>query len=148
MLLSESGLVSLSRLPFLFLVVPIAEITVFLLVGRQIGVLATVLLVVATAIAGSTLLRIQGLGTLSRIRQAMAEGRTPGRDLVHGAMIVLAGFLLLTPGFITDTLGLVLFIPAVRERVFAFIRARITIVPVSPAHEQAIDLDSRDWRRD
>ncbi len=148
MLLSESGLVSLSRLPFLFLVVPIAEITVFLLVGRQIGVLATVLLVVATAIAGSTLLRIQGLGTLSRIRQAMAEGRTPGRDLVHGAMIVLAGFLLLTPGFITDTLGLVLFIPAVRERVFAFIRARITIVPVSPAREQAIDLDSRDWRRD
>lgn len=148
MLLSESGLVSLSRLPFLFLVVPIAEITVFLLVGRQIGVLATVLLVVATAIAGSTLLRIQGLGTLSRIRQAMAEGRTPGRDLVHGAMIVLAGFLLLTPGFITDTLGLILFIPAVRERVFAFIRARITIVPVSPAREQAIDLDSRDWRRD
>ncbi len=148
MLLSESGLVSLSRLPFLFLVVPIAEITVFLLVGRQIGVLATVLLVVATAIAGSTLLRIQGLGTLSRIRQAMAEGRTPGRDLVHGAMIVLAGFLLLTPGFITDTLGLVLFIPAVRERVFAFIRARITIVPVSPAREQAIDLDSRDWHRD
>ncbi|MFZ1679617.1 MAG: FxsA family protein [Rhizobiaceae bacterium] len=141
-------MVSLSRLPFLFLVVPIAEITVFLLVGRQIGVLATVLLVVATAIAGSTLLRIQGLGTLSRIRQAMAEGRTPGKDLVHGAMIVLAGFLLLTPGFITDTLGLILFIPAVRERVFAFIRARVTIVPVSPAREHAIDLDSQDWRRD
>lgn len=140
----------LSFLPFLFLVIPLSEIAVFVAVGSRIGALPTIALVILTAVIGSTLLRYQGLGTLARVQAALREGRTPGRDLVHGAMILLAGFLLLTPGFITDTLGFLLFIPAVRETVFAAIRKRIAFIDIGmpgPARrESTLDLDADDWR--
>lgn len=141
----------LSFLPFLFLVVPLSEIAVFVLVGSRIGVLPTIGLVVLTAVVGSALLRHQGLGTLARVQEALREGRAPGRDLVHGVMILLAGFLLLTPGFITDTLGLLLFVPAIRERVFAFLRARVAFVDLAAPRRETgrtstIDLDAEDWR--
>ncbi|MBK8456189.1 MAG: membrane protein FxsA [Phyllobacteriaceae bacterium] len=144
-----------SFLPFLFLVVPVSEIAVFVLIGSQIGVLATIALVILTAIAGSTLLRLQGFGALARVQAALAEGRMPGKELVHGVMILLAGFLLLTPGFITDTLGLLLFIPAVREAAFAFLRKRIEVVDLMrPSdrgrgdRESTIDLSRDDWSDD
>ena len=145
----------LSFLPFLFLVVPVSEIAVFVLIGSQIGVLATIALVILTAIAGSTLLRLQGFGALARVRAALAEGRMPGKELVHGVMILLAGFLLLTPGFITDTLGLLLFIPAVREAAFAFLRKRIEVVDLMRPSDRGrgdrqstIDLGRDDWSDD
>lgn len=112
-------------LPFILLAVPLAEIATFVLVGSKIGVLPTIGLVIVTAIAGATLLRVQGLGTLARIRAQMDRGEMPGRDLVHGLMIMVAGVLLLMPGFITDTLGLLLFIPAIRDRVWRLMRDRI-----------------------
>jgi UPF0716 protein FxsA len=118
----------LSILPFLFLAVPVMEITVFILVGSQIGVLPTILLVLLTAAAGATLLRIQGFGVLSRIRAQMDAGMLPGRELGNGAMILAAGVLLLTPGFVTDTIGLLLFVPQVRDRIWRFISSRVTVV--------------------
>lgn len=152
---TESKRVKISFLPFLFLVIPVSEIAVFVLVGSKIGVLPTVALVIATAIAGSTLLRIQGLGALTRVQAALAEGRAPGKELVHGVMILLAGFLLLTPGFITDTLGLLMFIPAVRESAFAFLRKRINIVDLAgplggkPGRSgPTIDLGRDEWNDD
>lgn len=143
----------LSFLPFLFLAVPLSEIAVFVLVGSRIGVGWTIALVITTAVIGTTLLRHQGLGTLARVQNAMREGRVPGNDLVHGVMILLAGFLLLTPGFITDTLGFLLFIPPLRESLFAFLKRHVVFVDLSGGEQgrsgggrKTIDLEPRDWR--
>lgn len=144
----------LSLLPFFLLVIPLAEIATFVVVGSKIGVLATIALVLATAITGVTLLRIQGLGTLSRIRTQMDRGEMPNRELVHGLMIMVAGVLLLTPGFITDTLGFLLFVPAIRDRAWRFLRQRIlftvqtqTFRGGAPRRDggRTIDLDADDF---
>jgi len=118
----------LRMLPFLFLIVPVLEITVFIMVGSRIGVLPTILLVLATAVAGATLLRVQGFGVLARIRMQMEAGGLPGRELGNGAMILAAGLLLLTPGFVTDTIGLLLFVPAVRDRIWQLLASRVSVV--------------------
>lgn len=114
-------------IPFLFLAVPLSEIAVFVMVGSQIGVLPTIGLVLLTAITGTILLRFQGFAIVSRIRAEMEAGRMPGRDLASGFMVLAAGILLLTPGFLTDTLGLLLFIPPVRDAIWSFLAARIVV---------------------
>ena len=86
-----------SLIPLALIVIPIAEIAAFIVIGDAIGVLPTLALVLVTAIIGSALLRWQGIGILNRIRMETDAGRIPGRDLVHGAMILVAGVLLLTP---------------------------------------------------
>lgn len=146
----------LSFIPFLFLVVPLTEIAVFVLVGGQIGVLATIGLVIATAVLGTILLRIQGFGVMERIRRSVDAGEVPGRELVHGVMILVAGVLLLTPGFVTDTLGFLLFVPAIRDRGWSFLRERIVVVAGSattgPRHARpggrSIDLDADEYTRE
>src|SRR4051812_26878380 len=80
---------------------PLLEIVAFVVVGSKIGVLWTIALVISSSIAGSVLLRIQGFGALNRIRTEMAAGRNPGRELAHGFMIIVAGILLVIPGFVT-----------------------------------------------
>jgi UPF0716 protein FxsA len=152
------GLVKL--LPFALLIVPLAEIGMFILVGGLIGVLPTIALVLLTAVTGATLLRIHGLKQLEAIRAQVAEGRLPGRDIAHGAMMLVAGVLLLTPGFITDTLGFLLFVPLVRDAVYRFLAARIRIVTPqamggnggearpSARGERTIDLEEDEWRAD
>ena len=117
-----------SIVPFLLLAIPLGEIAMFVVVGSQIGVLPTLALVLITAVTGSILLRIQGFGVVRRIQETMNEGGVPGRDLVHGMMIMVAGVLLLTPGFITDTLGFLLFIPAIRDIGWKFLRSRIVVM--------------------
>lgn len=149
-----------SLIPFFLLAIPLAEIATFVVVGGQIGVWATLGLVLVTAIAGSILLRIQGFGLVHRIQKTMNAGGVPGRDLVHGVMILVAGVLLLTPGFITDTLGFLLFIPPLRDAGWAFLRSRIVVVgPGGPDRgrrpddaagprgrgPQTIDLSSDDY---
>ncbi|MCR4265672.1 FxsA family protein [Nitratireductor sp. ZSWI3] len=148
-----------SLIPFLLLAIPLAEIAMFVIVGSQIGVFPTLALVLATAVAGSILLRIQGFGVVRRIEETMNAGGAPGRDLVHGVMILVAGVLLLTPGFITDTLGFLLFIPALRDAGWRFLRNRVVILgsaagagrPHEPAYRrdagpQTIDLSSEDYQ--
>ena len=145
----------LSLLPFVLLVVPLSEIATFVVVGGKIGVLATIALVLVTAVTGATLLRIQGLGTLARIRAQTDRGEMPGRDLVHGVMIMVAGLLLLTPGFITDTLGFLLFVPAIRDRAWHFLRERVFVTVQAQTFRGAarsedrrtIDLDDDDFSR-
>jgi len=118
----------LSPFALIILALPILEIAVFILVGGQIGVLPTIGLVVLASIAGGILLRIQGFGALRRIQRDMEEQRDPGREIAHGAMIMLAGFLLLIPGFVTDIVGLLLFIPFVRDVAWRFLRTRMTVI--------------------
>ena len=85
--------VRFSIIPFLLLGIPLAEIAVFVIVGQQIGLFPTLGLVIGTAVLGSILLRVQGFGVLSRMQRELAERRLPGRELVHGVMILLAGLL-------------------------------------------------------
>lgn len=133
---------------------PILEIAAFVMVGSEIGVLRTIALVLLSGIAGSILLRIQGFGALKRIRIEMEAGRDPGRELAHGAMIMLAGILLLLPGFVTDLLGLLLFIPPVREFAWRFLKRRMVVVSsfrgrsgFRPGRDKTIDLDEEDFHR-
>lgn len=113
--------------------IPLLEIAVFILVGGQIGVAATLLLTLLTAMAGAILLRRQGLATLGRIRAELASDRIPARQLADGAMIAAAGLLLLTPGFVTDTVGLTLFLPAVRDLIWREAAKRVKVRVVRPA---------------
>ena len=76
---------------------------------------------------GAILLRIQGFGVLTRIRDEIEAGRDPGRELAHGVMIMLAGILLLIPGFVTDIIGLLLFIPPVRDLAWRFLKDRVIV---------------------
>ena len=148
---------SLTLIPFLFLAVPLTEIAVFVLVGSKIGVLPTIGLVVLTAIAGSILLRWQGFNALARIQKELAGHKVPGREMVQGVMILLAGFLLLTPGFVTDTLGLLLFIPPVRDAVWRFLSSRVNVETFETgfAHRGAgrpepgvVDLEEDEYQRE
>lgn len=117
-----------SLVPFLLLAVPIAEIAVFIAVGGQIGILWTFALILLTAVLGSILLRIQGFQIINRLREETNAGRIPGRELGDGAMILVAGVLLLTPGFVTDTLGFLLFFPPFRAVIWKFLSSRIRII--------------------
>ncbi len=95
----------------IFVVVTLAEIYVLVSVGQAIGGLSTVLLVVITAFIGSSLLRQQGWSTMAKAQQSMSEGRTPAMEMMEGVVILVSGILLLTPGFLTDVLGLLGLMP-------------------------------------
>lgn len=130
--------------------VPLLEIAVFILVGGQIGVAATLLLTLLTAMAGVLLLRRQGLAILGRIRAELAANRVPARQLADGAMIAAAGLLLLTPGFVTDIMGLMLFLPAFRETIWREAAKRVEVRVVRPAEAarkpgRVVELDESEF---
>lgn len=104
----------LGVLALLFLVVPFAELFVLLQVGRVIGALETIGLLVLVSIAGAWLVKREGIGVLRRAEERLRQGGVPGRELVDGVMILFAGALLLTPGFLTDIVGILLLLPPVR----------------------------------
>lgn len=98
----------------LFVAVPIVEIALFIQVGGWLGLWPTLGIVVLTAIAGSLLLRTQGIQTVARLRSSVAQGENPLNPIAHGALILVAAVMLLTPGFFTDAVGLSLLLPPVR----------------------------------
>ena len=100
----------------LFVGVPILEIALFIQVGGWLGLWPTLAIVVCTALAGTLLLRTQGVQTLGRLQSSVSEGKNPMDPIAHGALILVAAVLLLTPGFFTDALGLSLLIPPVRQQ--------------------------------
>jgi UPF0716 protein FxsA len=114
-------------IPLFLLALPFLEIAGFVIVGRQVGVFYTLALVVASGVLGAMLLRIQGFGVMSRVRNELDAGQDPSRQLAHGAMILLAGVLLLIPGFITDIIGLLLFLPPVRDLAWRFLKNRVVV---------------------
>jgi UPF0716 protein FxsA len=101
-------------LVFVFIVVPIAELYVLLQVGQAIGVLPTIALLILDSVLGSWLMRSQGRAAWLRFNRALAEGRVPGREVIDGVLIIFGGALLVTPGFLTDILGLILLLPPTR----------------------------------
>ncbi|MBW6424550.1 membrane protein FxsA [Rhizobium sp. XQZ8] len=122
-----------SIVPLFLLLWPLAEIAGFVLVGKVIGVWATLALVIGTALLGALLMRRQGMRLLRRVSAESRRGRAPGQALVHGAMVVVAGILLLLPGFLTDILGFALLIPAVRSFIWAQIGRRIVVTRTGAA---------------
>ena len=112
---------------FLLLVaVPIIEIALFIQVGGWLGLWPTLGIVILTAAIGTVLLRAQGMATLGELQRRLSTGEDPSATLAHGAMILVAGVLLLTPGFFTDAVGFLLLTPPVRAGAIRFARSRMT----------------------
>ena len=114
--------------PILFIVVPLVELYLIIEIGSMIGALWTVLLVVLTAVIGVSLLRIQGLSTLNRARNSMEMGTMPAMEMMEGMALAVGGALLITPGFLTDTLGFLCLIPATRRAMIRYLMARSVMV--------------------
>jgi UPF0716 protein FxsA len=112
-------------LVFLFIAVPILELYAIIEVGGLIGVLPTLALLLAMSLLGAALLRHQGRGAWRRFNEAIAARRFPGREVADGVMITLGGALLLTPGFITDAVGLLLLFPPTRAIARRLLRAHL-----------------------
>ena len=98
----------------LFIIVPILELAVIIQIGSAIGVLPTIALLIADSLLGAALMRSQGRATWLRFNTTLAEGRVPGREVMDGALVIFGGALLLTPGFLSDFLGLFLLLPPTR----------------------------------
>lgn len=110
-----------------FIAVPMIEIALFIKVGGWLTLWPTLAIVVATAVAGSVLVRAQGRQVLADLRRSLDELRDPTAPLAHGALLLLAGALLLTPGFLTDTIGLSLLVPRVRVAAMALIARHLVV---------------------
>ena len=147
----------------LFLALPFVEIAGFVIVGSEIGVLATLGLIVLSAVLGFSLLRRQGLSLLNQMKAETAAGRAPQREIIHGTLLIFAGILLIIPGFLTDIIGLLLFIPFVRDLIWnRFLRNRVVMATnfqagsaganyqyygqrPAPQDDDIIDLDPEDY---
>ncbi len=104
----------LPLLVVVFIVVPIAELYVIIQVGHAIGALPTVGLLLLDSVLGSALLRAQGRATWRRFNTALTSGRAPAREVLDGALVIFGGALLISPGFLTDIVGLLLLLPPTR----------------------------------
>lgn len=114
------------RLFALFTVVALAEMATFFWVESRIGLVWALGLAVATALIGSVLVRRAGLSVLAEIQRKVAAAQLPGRELTHGAAILVAGAFLISPGFITDTLGFLLLVPPVRDVIHRVVSKRLS----------------------
>ena len=110
-----------------FIAVPLIEIGLFIQVGGLIGLWPTLGIVLLTAVAGTWLVRMQGALALAQLRGSLSELRDPTEPIAHGALILLAGALLLTPGFFTDACGILLLIPPVRAAVLRYLAKRVRV---------------------
>ena len=117
----------------LFIAIPLIEIALFIQVGGLIGLWPTLALVLLSAVAGTALMRSQGARAWMEVQRSFAELRDPTGPMAHGAMILFAGALLLTPGFFTDSMGILLLIPAVRNWAIRALGRRVTMARV---HQQ------------
>jgi UPF0716 protein FxsA len=118
----------------LFIVVPLAELYVIIKVGEAIGLVPTLALLLADSVLGSMLLRHQGRAVWRRFNEALAAGRMPHREVVDGVLVIFGGAFLLTPGFLTDIVGVVLLVPPTRALVRGLLarrlRRRVAVVDV------------------
>lgn len=151
--------------PLLFFGLPLAEIAGFVVVGRWLGLWPTLGLVILSAFIGILLLRQQGVSLLREISEESRQGRTPAKAIVSGAMMVVAAILLIIPGFLTDLIGILLFLPPVRHSLWNRIGRAIVVrtsysrttaggfgsgpnqEPRTPPASRTIDLDEEDFER-
>ena len=111
---------SFSILLFLFIFIPIAEISLLIKVGGMIGSFNTIGFVILTAVLGAYLVRQQGFATINKLQQEANAGRVPAMQIAEGVALLFAGAVLMTPGFITDALGFAILIPPIRQAFIAW----------------------------
>lgn len=133
------------------LLTPIAEIASFIWIGGQIGIFSTLAAIIATAVIGVAIIRWQGMGLIIDSRAMMARGEVPARPFAEAMMLAVAGFFLLIPGFLTDTIGFVLLIPPVRAALYGALSRNMVVVstyrPGGPqTGTRSIDLDPDSYR--
>jgi len=119
-------------LALVLLAIPLIEIYVMIRIGSVIGAGWTVLSIVATAVIGAFIIRMQGFGVYRRMNRSMAAGELPAMELLEGLALLIAGLLLLTPGFITDALGFLLLVPPLRRNIVLGLLKKHFIQPVGP----------------
>lgn len=150
-------------IPIALLALPLAEIAMFIVVGRAIGVFPTLALIILAAIVGGLLLRQQGLSVLNRMRTNMNSGTLPGQTLFEGMLMAVAALLLIIPGFLGDIIALVLLIPPVRSWLYKRLTAGMVVTTTTTSYRRydgpsdsdpsplsgprTIDLDDDDWQR-
>jgi UPF0716 protein FxsA len=110
------------KLFLIFILVPVVELALLIKVGTLIGTLNTVVLVIGTALAGAFLVRLEGINVIYRFQRNLAEGIFPAEEIFDGALLLVAGAVLITPGFLTDILGLLIVLAPSREVLKGLIR--------------------------
>ena len=138
-------------LPLLFIAWPIAEIATFVWVGGYLGVINTVGLVLLAAFGGLALFRYVGFGLLRRVQAEVSGGRMPAGTLLEGLIVLVAGVLLILPGFLSDVLAFLLLFAPVRRFIITVIAARLTVSTVSSGYgrrkeEGVVDLGEDEWQ--
>lgn len=136
----ETKIVPIILLLALVIGAPLIELYFLIRVGSVIGALPTIALTLGTAALGLWLVRLQGLGVLTRVGRSLAVDELPALDLMDGALLLVAGLFLLLPGFVTDALGFLLLIPPLRRWL---ILRYVRLVPLHPPHGEARRLDPR-----
>ena len=136
----------------LFILIPLLEIWLFILLGGFIGIYPTLFIILLTAILGTFLVKTQGIYVLKEIQHKFNELENPTEPIVHGAMILFAGALLLTPGFFTDTLGFTLLIPKIRKKAFFWLKSKLNFLKLSTTEKsgnhktQYSDIEVTDYK--
>lgn len=145
----------------LFIIVPIVELAIIIQVGQVVGAGWTIVALIAISLIGAALVKAEGLRAWRRVREALAESRMPAEEVVDGALVLLGGALMLTPGFLTDGLGLLLVVPGTRGLLNRAIRGRVRSVfglsprrprgprpPQSSVDDAVVDVDVVSIERD
>ena len=128
----------LLKLFLAFTIIPVVEIYLLIQIGSAFGAFTSIALVIFTGFLGAYLARIQGLQTLFRIQESLREGRMPSAELLDALLIGVAGLVLLTPGFLTDTFGFVLLIPNTRNAIKSWLKSKIETQNKSTRPEDTI----------
>jgi UPF0716 protein FxsA len=113
------------RLFLIFVTVPLVELALLIKIGTYIGTFSTILIVILTAALGAFMAKLEGIGVMYRIQENLSQGVFPADELISGLMILVAGVLLLTPGFITDVLGFLMVFPSSREPIKGLLKRYI-----------------------
>ncbi|BEI24482.1 membrane protein FxsA [Vibrio fluvialis] len=121
----------------LFIAVPVIEIGLFIQVGGVLGLWPTIALVLITAFVGASLVRSQGLHTLMTVQQRMQNGEIPAQQIVEGVMLAVAGVLLLTPGFMTDAMGMLILLPAPRAMLAKYLMSKVVVTNMSSGFQSS-----------
>jgi len=134
------------RLLILLIIVPIIEVYLFIEAGQLIGTWPIIAIMILTAIVGAHLLRGQGLATMQNVTRDLSQGSNPANQLAHGALILVSGVVLMTPGFFTDAIGLLLLVPMVRDTLIKWGQTRMInnpnihiVTPETPASNDTVD---------
>lgn len=133
------------RLFLLFTLIPIIELYTLVSVGSVIGGLPTIGIVILTGIAGAWLARMEGFNTMQKVRQSLNEGQVPADEMVEALLILVAGLLLLTPGFVTDFAGLAMLLPFTRKPLARWLRKQFNAAAVRSADQNHAGFTYYTW---